>query len=276
MRTVPELLAVLIICCGGTTVAFGQDYGMLGVAEQEAMADTFQYALENNGINHAAEWVNPDNGTAGQVVPVRTFTGSQGEPCREFITTIIIGGREEQGYGTACRQPDGSWQIISGELRETPAPPPVVVYPPPAQYYYYPYDFYAPTRIFLSFSYVYRSGHLYRGSYYLDGRSFRHRHPLHIRERVYFGPRLWDRHRWYHERIYKDRRDYRTRTRSDYRVDQRGRSEQRERIERRGQFEQRMRSEQRDRSRYGKRSEYRQKNWSNPDRGRDDRTRRQR
>jgi surface antigen len=26
---------------------------------------------------------------------------------------VTVGGRAEQAYGTACRQPDGSWQIVS-------------------------------------------------------------------------------------------------------------------------------------------------------------------
>ncbi|SVA64445.1 uncharacterized protein METZ01_LOCUS117299, partial [marine metagenome] len=36
-----------------------------------------------------------------------------GSPCREFTTTVLIGGEEQQGYGTACRQSDGSWKIIN-------------------------------------------------------------------------------------------------------------------------------------------------------------------
>ncbi len=29
---------------------------------------------------------------------------------REYQTTVIVGGREVDAYGTACLQPDGSWQ----------------------------------------------------------------------------------------------------------------------------------------------------------------------
>lgn len=32
--------------------------------------------------------------------------------CREFTRNIVVGGVVQQGYGNACRQPDGSWQII--------------------------------------------------------------------------------------------------------------------------------------------------------------------
>lgn len=229
MRRMVVVLTALVVTLGGAANACGQEYGVLAGPEQAAMVDTFQYALENNPTSQAADWVNPDRETSGAVVPLRTFADPQGRPCREFITTIIIGSREEQGYGTACRQPDGSWQIVAGEQQTAVASPPAVIYTPPPRYYYYPSGFYAPYNIFLSFGVVYRSGHLHRGSYYLDGRSFRHRHPLHIRERVYVGPRIWDHHRWQHEREHRDRRD---------------------------------------RSEYGKRRDYREKRWANPDRGR--------
>jgi len=57
-------------------------------------------------------WSNPENGHAGSVTPVREGTDrATGAYCREFQQTVTIGGREQQAYGTACRQPDGSWQI---------------------------------------------------------------------------------------------------------------------------------------------------------------------
>ncbi len=33
--------------------------------------------------------------------------------CREFTKDIVVGGRVQQGYGTACQQPDGSWQVVN-------------------------------------------------------------------------------------------------------------------------------------------------------------------
>ncbi len=35
-----------------------------------------------------------------------------GQYCREFQQTIVVGGQQQQGYGRACRQPDGSWKIV--------------------------------------------------------------------------------------------------------------------------------------------------------------------
>ena len=35
-----------------------------------------------------------------------------GQQCREYQRTVTIDGKTETAYGTACRQPDGSWKII--------------------------------------------------------------------------------------------------------------------------------------------------------------------
>ncbi|MPY70224.1 MAG: hypothetical protein GEU92_09055 [Alphaproteobacteria bacterium] len=32
--------------------------------------------------------------------------------CREYTETVVIGGQTHSAYGTACQQPDGSWQKI--------------------------------------------------------------------------------------------------------------------------------------------------------------------
>ena len=32
--------------------------------------------------------------------------------CREYQKNVVVGGRLQQGYGQACMQPDGNWQVI--------------------------------------------------------------------------------------------------------------------------------------------------------------------
>jgi len=73
---------------------------------------TTQQALETAPANQPSTWRNPDSGAYGTVTPVRTFQSTSGQNCREFQQTITVGGRTEEGYGTACRQPDGSWKIV--------------------------------------------------------------------------------------------------------------------------------------------------------------------
>ncbi len=54
-----------------------------------------------------------DGGASGAVTPTREGTSTAGRYCREFQQSVTIGGRTEQSYGTACMQPDGSWEIVS-------------------------------------------------------------------------------------------------------------------------------------------------------------------
>lgn len=52
------------------------------------------------------------DGAHGAITAVRDGTSSAGRYCREFQQTLTVGGRTERAYGTACRQPDGSWEIL--------------------------------------------------------------------------------------------------------------------------------------------------------------------
>ena len=62
-------------------------------------------------VGQTISWNNPDSGNKGTVTPVRDGTSSDGQYCREFQQTVTIDNKTEEAYGTACRQPDGSWKI---------------------------------------------------------------------------------------------------------------------------------------------------------------------
>lgn len=63
-------------------------------------------------VGQTIAWNNPQSGHTGTVTAVRDGTNTRtGAYCREYQTTVDIGGRSERAYGTSCRQPDGSWQI---------------------------------------------------------------------------------------------------------------------------------------------------------------------
>lgn len=72
---------------------------------------TSQYALENNQAGTVSTWNNPDSRNSGSITPTRTFKTASGVHCREYKQVIYVDGRAEQGYGTACRQLDGSWKL---------------------------------------------------------------------------------------------------------------------------------------------------------------------
>ena len=76
-----------------------------------------QQALEKATSGSSVVWHNPDTGNNGSITPTRTFKAesgvNQGKYCREFTQVITIAGESRKAYGTACRAPDGSWQIQS-------------------------------------------------------------------------------------------------------------------------------------------------------------------
>ncbi len=84
----------------------------LDKADQAYAAQTYQNSLETAPTGQTQTWVNPDTGNQGTYTPVRTYQSDTGQYCREFQQTITVGGQTESAYGTACRQPDGSWQIV--------------------------------------------------------------------------------------------------------------------------------------------------------------------
>ena len=89
---------------------------MIGRHIGETMDDQDRYntalALRDSRTGEGATWVNPDNGNTYTVTPTRTYEESGG-PCREFRLDADVGGSsDEEVYGTACLQADGSWLIV--------------------------------------------------------------------------------------------------------------------------------------------------------------------
>ncbi len=71
-----------------------------------------QKALETAPTGKAVQWRNPDSGNHYTVKPTRTYYRNE-QPCREYVTSAMIGGKREQIYGKACRKADGSWKVVN-------------------------------------------------------------------------------------------------------------------------------------------------------------------
>jgi surface antigen len=84
--------------------------GAVGRSMDEVDRMKTAQTLETVRTGVPAQWRNPDTGNSYSVVPTRTYDTSTG-PCREYTIDAMIGGRPEKIYGTACRQPDGSWRV---------------------------------------------------------------------------------------------------------------------------------------------------------------------
>lgn len=84
--------------------------GSIGRAMDRADYACVDHTLEYAETGRTVAWENPDSGTRYRVTPKETYQNSQGRYCREYLTEAVIDGRTRQVYGTACRQPDGSWE----------------------------------------------------------------------------------------------------------------------------------------------------------------------
>ena len=77
---------------------------------QLAAAAEYQ-ALEYGQPGQPTPWDNPQTQHRGQIVPGKPYQQA-GQHCRTYTHTIYIGGEPQTARGTACRQPDGTWQTV--------------------------------------------------------------------------------------------------------------------------------------------------------------------
>ena len=105
----------LAIVGGAIGASIGGSIGArLDEADRLEMEMARAHALQYGRPGETTKWYNPDNGNRGSVVPGQAYQDPKGAYCREFTQTVVIAGQEEEAYGRACRQPDGSWLIVSG------------------------------------------------------------------------------------------------------------------------------------------------------------------
>jgi len=109
-----QMAAVAIGALAGAYI--GKEIGKsLDRADRLAMQQATQTALEKSPSGKVTEWKNPDTGHYGTVTPQPVFETAEGQTCREYQQTVTVGGETVTGYGTACRQPDGSWRIVAND-----------------------------------------------------------------------------------------------------------------------------------------------------------------
>jgi len=76
------------------------------------------YDAFNGDEGQEYEWRNPNTSNYGYVTAGEYYDegyGGYSGPCRQFEQRVYIDGRPETATGVACRQPDGTWRIVSGE-----------------------------------------------------------------------------------------------------------------------------------------------------------------
>ena len=91
---------------GGTLIG-----GLLGNSltqnDRYCTTQVFEYAQPNTQV----VWNGGGNNYSFQ--PSEPYQMNDGRYCREYQANATVGGRRQQTYGTACRQPDGDWEIIN-------------------------------------------------------------------------------------------------------------------------------------------------------------------
>ena len=73
---------------------------------------TTQRAMETAQPGQTLPWKNSRSGNYGSITPSNYYRDDSGQYCREYSQHITVGGKTQHGYGTACRQPDGTWEIV--------------------------------------------------------------------------------------------------------------------------------------------------------------------
>jgi surface antigen len=104
----PGWIAFSVLAGGLVGGAIGN---RLDEKDKEMAVRAANQAFEYGQTGRRSTWQNPDTGASGSVTPTRTYQIESGQYCREYTQEIQVGGERQQSYGTACRQPDGSWKI---------------------------------------------------------------------------------------------------------------------------------------------------------------------
>ncbi|MFC7335138.1 RT0821/Lpp0805 family surface protein [Rhodocista pekingensis] len=84
-----------------------------GALDAPADRGCFVQAMERAPGGSAIAWHNPDDGIRYEIVPEEAYERTSGRYCREYTSRAFIGSRLEEVTGTACRQPDGTWEIVN-------------------------------------------------------------------------------------------------------------------------------------------------------------------
>ena len=90
----------------GATLGQGID-----LQDSYCMGETLQNAPDGSTII----WNNPRTEASYEVTPKASYERDDGRYCREFISTATVASKEQEVYGTACWQPDGSWEIVQAK-----------------------------------------------------------------------------------------------------------------------------------------------------------------
>ena len=92
----------------------GAAVGSAAAPVRIAMTLEISHALDTAVRNQPVTWSDAEGGTQTQFTVLRMYQKEDGTYCREFTETVSKGSDADTAHGTACRQPDGTWQAVAG------------------------------------------------------------------------------------------------------------------------------------------------------------------
>lgn len=106
-KIVASVAGAMIGAWAGSKIVEGMN------AQDRSMYESASTRAAKAPVGQQITWYNPDTGNQGTITPTREGRSSDGSTCREYQQTVTIGGKTEKAYGTACKQPNGSWKIVN-------------------------------------------------------------------------------------------------------------------------------------------------------------------
>lgn len=74
--------------------------------------DCYQQVFETAPVGAPVNFQTQQVGYNYTITPTRDYR-TDGRYCREYQAVATVGGHIRETYGTACRQPDGQWEVIN-------------------------------------------------------------------------------------------------------------------------------------------------------------------
>lgn len=80
-----------------------EDFTLMRAAGKEA--------LDTLGRGKSQNWSNPNTGTSGRISVTKSYTDTDGKPCKRVAVLNRAKGIEGEARYTLCRSTDGTWSI---------------------------------------------------------------------------------------------------------------------------------------------------------------------
>ncbi|UIP29100.1 hypothetical protein [Photobacterium sp. TLY01] len=78
---------------------------------QQRRHEQAQITATTSPVGRAVQW--QDGAASGSVKATREGTTTSGRYCREFQQMVTVNETTETAVGTACKLPDGTWEVVS-------------------------------------------------------------------------------------------------------------------------------------------------------------------